>query len=83
MTFTTPPLPFWMHCEFCGKLCGNLELWVGKINEITWHLCDFCVMFATVETANQVLNNIHPNNIEEAWGAVIAQEWIEDAIDYI
>lgn len=83
MSFTTPPLPFWMHCEFCGKLTNNLDLWVGLISGIQWLLCDFCVQFATPETATQVLNNVHPNNVEIAWGAVIAQEWIDDTVDYI
>jgi hypothetical protein len=72
-----------IRCEFCHEECRSDQISYVNINGVIWKLGPFCKDFANEETANQVLNNIHPNNIELAWGAILAWEWRTDNIDYI
>ena len=77
------PLYYYSHCQFCGKLCNQNDLTTVEISGTNWNLCEFCVDFATPETATQILTGVHPNNIELAWGAILAEEWINDEVDYL
>ena len=72
-----------IRCGFCSKLCDSEEITPVTINGVVWNACSFCVNYATAATVAQIVANVHPNNIEVAYGEVISWEWLTDNIDYV
>lgn len=72
-----------VRCQFCAEECRSDQISYITINGQVWKVGPFCKHFATEETASQLLSGIHPNNIEIAYGKIIANEWKTGDITYI